>query len=115
MVCLYRATRLLYAEDRAIYQYEKPYSVLSFLNDGAITTNLKWQEGNEEKIYNIRGEEHKFTLDGQGFRFCRAPTNFDGWQSRQMVEEMYLPEVKEMLKQEVEAVDEVEIFDWRVS
>lgn len=73
------AARLVYAEDRAIYKHEKLYSILSYMNDGAITMNLRSEEGEEERIYNVRGEEQNFSLDGQGFCFCLAPTTFDGW------------------------------------
>jgi hypothetical protein len=55
------------------------------------------------------------TLDGNGFCFRNIPRKFNAWDSRQRVEEEYLPEVVELLKREVPGVDEVGIFDWRVS
>jgi hypothetical protein len=34
---------LVYLKDLALYQEEKPYVVLSFLNNSDVTTNLVWE------------------------------------------------------------------------
>lgn len=109
-----RAT-LMYAQDRPCFKHEKPYSVLSYLKDGATTTNLVWEHGEEEVFYNLRQSSEQVELDKHGFCFCVAPTEFADWGSRQRVEENYLPEVENILKREVSGADEVQIFDWRVS
>ncbi|KAG7287781.1 hypothetical protein NEMBOFW57_007296 [Staphylotrichum longicolle] len=110
--CVHRAT-LMYAQNRPLFQHEKPYSVLSYLKDGTVTSNLTWEHGEEEEMHDLRHAREEIGLDSHGFRYCIAPTKFAGWLSRKHVEEEYLPEVKELIIREVADVDEVQIFDWR--
>ncbi len=66
-------------------------------------------------MHNLRHTKEAVNIDSHGFCFRVAPTKFVGWSSRQQVEQQYLPEIKELLIREVSDVDEVQIFDWRVS
>lgn len=106
--------RLKYAKDLEIYQYEKPYSILTAFEDCDETTNLKWEEAEPEAITNVRGIEDTFTLDDHGFAYVKWPTLFQLWDNRRAVEEIYLPEIEALFKESVPGVDEVVVFDWRV-
>lgn len=111
-----RRAKLLYAKDLPLYQREKPYQILSHLPSlGNIAPSNLESEEVEEVVQDIRLAGRHFTLDDSGFCRAVAPTSFADWDSRQQVEEHYLPEVKALLKQLVDGADEVEIFDWRVS
>jgi hypothetical protein len=110
-----QSAQLWYAKDLEIYEKEKPYSVLSQFDDVELpSNNLKFESAEPETITDVRPNIDAFTLDNHGFAFLQAPTTTTQWKDRREVEENYLPEVKDLIKQEVEDVDEVEIFDWRV-
>jgi hypothetical protein len=109
-----RWARLQYAKNLEIYQYEKPYSILTAFEDCDETTNLEWEQAEPEVITNVRGIADRFTLDDHGFAYVKWPTLFHLWDSRQAVEEIYLPEVETLLKESIPGVDEVVVFDWRV-
>lgn len=79
------------------------------------TTNLVWESGKDEEImHNLRGSDESPEFDTHSFCFRVAPTHFKDWDSRRKVEEEYLPELEALIKREVDGVDEVQIFDWRV-
>ncbi|KAI9853914.1 MAG: hypothetical protein M1813_001629 [Trichoglossum hirsutum] len=105
--------RLSYTKDLAIHREEKPFLILSHLKDGCRISNLQSEKGDEEIMHNVRGTEKSFTLDEHGFCYRTRPPEFQDWDSPEGVETAYLAEVKRILKEEVEGVDHVEIFDWR--
>ncbi|RFU30825.1 hypothetical protein B7463_g5470, partial [Scytalidium lignicola] len=102
-----------YVKDLPLYNTEKPYIILTHLNENHSRSNLEWETAAPEVIRNIRGQEGSFKLDDYGFAYCQAPTQFSDWDSNEKVEAEYLPEVMRILKENVEGVDHVEIFDWR--
>ena len=77
-------------------------------------SNLEAEKGDEEIMHDVRGVEKSFTLDGNGFCYLTRPPEFRDWYSPEAIETVYLEEVKRILREEVEGVDHVEIFDWRV-
>lgn len=109
------STQFTYAQDLPLYREEWPFSVLSFTEEEQSKTNLSWELGSEEFVYDIRGKENEFTLDEHGFCYKSTPTTFDQGLSRDAIEQRYLPEVKSLLEGHCRNVRHVEIFDWRVS
>ncbi|KAI0021940.1 hypothetical protein F4780DRAFT_770020 [Xylariomycetidae sp. FL0641] len=107
-------TRLFYAKGLEKFKSEKPFVILSGFQDLTTPTNLEWEQGEAERIQDLRLIGKATELDSHGFQFRECPTRFDEWSSRQGVEEQYLPEVTELLRHEVDEVDEVKIFDWRM-
>lgn len=66
-------------------------------------------------IRDIRGREADFDLDNQGFMIRRVQgvpllERLD----TQTIEGLYLPFVERLIREEVEGVDRVHFFDWRV-
>ncbi|KAE8136797.1 hypothetical protein BDV38DRAFT_283735 [Aspergillus pseudotamarii] len=109
----YQLAQFSYIENRDCFQYEKPYQILSHIRDNQSKANLSWERPAKEKVINIRGNESNFGLDKHGFCFRTAPTTFKDWDVARQVETYHIPEVKRLIKEMVEGVDEVEVFDWR--
>lgn len=110
---------LLYLEWQDLYNREKPFQIFALVPEYALpnrsTTNLVFKEGNTEIIHDTRGMESQFTLDKQGFAFCRHTTQIKEFEQGEDVENIYLPEMEALIKREVEGVDQVYFFDWRVN
>jgi hypothetical protein len=69
------------------------------------------------KIRDVRGlKEPIKTIDEKGFVYRKHKTKVpvEGFLSRETVEKDYLPEVEELIKGELEGVDRLFFFDWRV-
>ena len=67
-----------------------------------------------EYIRDVRGEESLHSLDDHDFAFRAYPTSLRDFSVRGNIENIYLSEMEDPLKREVEGVDEVYFFDWRV-
>ncbi|KAF7587686.1 hypothetical protein BBP40_006872 [Aspergillus hancockii] len=120
--------KLTYLQWQSIYGHTRPYRIARF--------GRKKQKGDQEKLHNlifrqencaeiiqdIRGfkeEDIKFTLEANGFAYCKYPPSSpmkpqDFWNSEQ-VEKVFLPECEAILRNEIEGIDQVYIFDWKVS
>jgi hypothetical protein len=110
-------TSFTYAKNSKVFSHEKPYVVLTTLTETQNDSNLEWERGHPETITNIRGMESAYTLDTHGFQFLKsdlAGLESRDWRNRKEVEEVYLPEMKSFLEKNVEGVDEVVFFDWRL-
>ena len=99
------------------FNSEKPYQIVSEnipeLDDLA-RSNIAMGEGPEELIEDIRGRETTFDLDENGFKIVKYAFPVIDYQKNQDVEEIYKPEVEKLLKGNVEGVDKVVFFNWRV-
>jgi hypothetical protein len=104
----------MYTKDLPEYHTEKPYIVLTHMNETHSRTNMDWYHAAPEVMHDIRGSEKNFTLDTHGFGFLNSPTTFEQWNDNELTEKIYLPEVIQILKDNVEDVSHIEIFDWRV-
>lgn len=98
-----------------LYNSEKPFNI--FLDIPAEAkeqrrTNLIFEDITIP-IEDIRGEEHNFTLDNQGFMITRLP-KFTGTLDTETIQNQHLPAVEKLLKEKVEGAHRVFIFDWRV-
>ena len=111
-------TTLQYLKWQELYETEKPYQLFSAVTKQELpdrgATNLEWTEGEVETIHDARGIVSQFALDRHGFAFRKAPTDFRGFESTEQIESKYLPEVEDILRLEVEGVDQIHFFDWRI-
>lgn len=101
-----------------LYETEKPFQILIDLPEDAADkrhNNLafEWQE---QTFRNFRGQDFKsFNLDDHGFTFRKQHFNFDNYTDQGAVERDYFPQLEKFLRREVDGVDRVFFFDWRVS
>ena len=109
---------LNYLDWQDVYAKEKPFQLFSVIHNSGLaeerTTNLVFKEGQLEFICDVRGEESLYSLDEQGFAFRVYPTSLRDFSNRENIENVYLSEMEDLLKREVENVDKVYFFDWRV-
>lgn len=105
----------------SIYEIEKPFQIYSDVPPEAEDqrqTNLKFELApTAEIIQDVRGRESLFTLDSHGFQYTKHHSNVSESEFRDgtAVEDRYLPECELVLKQQLDGVDEILLFDWRVS
>lgn len=109
------SVHLGYAKNLPVYKHERPYSILSAVKENVNPNNLVWENGEEEIMHDARGYEKDFDLDTHGFCWRKYPSSLQSFDCSRSVEMIYLPEIKKMLEQELEGVDRVVFFDWRVS
>ncbi|KAK0638997.1 hypothetical protein B0T16DRAFT_497178 [Cercophora newfieldiana] len=103
-----------YAKWLPIYASEAPYQILSHLSGDYKKTNLEFGPAPvAETIHDIRGREAEFTADSHGFQVCRQETAVTDWTDKQTVETVYCSEMEQLLKRELDGVDEVVFYDWR--
>lgn len=98
-----------------LYNKEKPFNIFFDIPAGAKEqrkTNIVFEDI-EIPIEDIRGNEHSFTLDNQGFMTTRLP-RFTGSLDTETIQNEHLPAVERLLKEKVEGADRIFIFDWRV-
>ena len=109
---------LNYLEWQDSYAKEKPFQLFSVVPNSGLagerTTNLVFKEGQMEFIRDVRGEESLYSLDTKGFAFTVYPTCLPDFTIRENIENVYLSEMEELLKREVDSVDKIYFFDWRV-
>lgn len=122
-------TKLKYLQWQASYTHTRPYRIAQFgrkrKNDQKQKShNLVFAEGDDmEIIRDIRGAEGKgdptFTLDGNGFVYRKYPpplfTDPKEFAAPDHIQKVFLPQCEAMLKNEIEGVERVLIFDWKVS
>lgn len=109
---------LQYLKWQELYETEKPYQLFSTVTKQELpvrgATNLEWTKGDAEIIHDVRDILSQFTLDKNGFAFREAPTSFRAFESTEQIEKIYLPEIEDILRLEVEGVDQIHFFDWRI-
>ena len=109
---------LNYLDWQDVYAKEKPFQLFSVIPNSSLagerTTNLVFREGQVEFIRDVRGEESLYSLNDHSFAFRAYPTSLRDFSVRGNIENVYLSEMEDLLKREVEGVDEVYFFDWRV-
>jgi len=103
-----------------LYLTEKPFQFFEIDTDCKDQRNSNLQF--EEKfvaIENIRGHESSFELDRHGFIVRQFPKGASCLQasiiSKENVVSRYFPAVDQLLRDEVEGVDQTFLLDWRVS
>lgn len=110
--------RFEYIQWRDIYKTEKPYEIFIDLPPELKDTqrsNLIFKPQGTQKVEDARGRETEFNLDTHGFAWRKHETKVKDFKSREEVVNNYFPEMVALIRSEVEDVDRVYIFDWRVS
>ena len=100
-----------------LYEIEKPFQVFinipSHVKDRR-TTNLVFEDV-QVNIRDVRYLPNSFDLNQHGFTYIKHTTNVQCFTDRAAVEEQYLPEIEKLIRSNLEDVDRVHFFDWRVS
>jgi len=102
-----------------LYRTEKPFQIFMDIPpevQDQRSTNLSF-EPKQVPVQNIRGFEGKFELDKHGFivrslgngAACLSDRKLDV----KLIESKYFPAIEELLRKEVEGVDQVHLLDWR--
>lgn len=110
------ALRYLVWDD--LYHDEKPYQMFMEpkKNQPQIeTTNVSFEAAGPELIRDVCGHGHEFNLDDHGFAFVEHTTSVAEFTSSDIINNKYLPEIQALLRKEIDGVDRVVFFDWRVS
>lgn len=101
---------------QSLYDIEKPFQMFINIPPEASdqrTTNLVYEDV-ALPVKDVRNLKLQPTLDQNGFMYCQHHTEFKDFNSREAVDKAYLPEIEQLLRKEVEGVDCVFFFDWRV-
>lgn len=107
---------LKFLDWQELYNTEKPFQIFINIPEDAEdkrNSNLVFEDI-DLPIQDIRTSKNKFSLDDNGFQFIKHSSSLTNFQSRESVEKIYLPEVEALLRKEVQGVDKVFFFDWRV-
>lgn len=101
-----------------VYEKEKPFTILIDVPKGGDredrrNNNIRFEE-KSQSFSNVRGREQEFDLDDHGFVYRRRHFDFDNYTDQASVENTFLSEVEEFLRAEMDGVDQVHFFDWRV-
>ncbi|MCJ1246226.1 hypothetical protein MMC30_003432 [Trapelia coarctata] len=108
---------LTYLEWQELYEHEKPFQIFSAVPESAEdqrTDNLVFKNGEPETMHDIRGNESRFTLNQNGFAICRHVTKMVDFSDEEAIKTIYLPEIEAMIKDKVDGVDQVHVFDYRI-
>ncbi|KAF2719398.1 hypothetical protein K431DRAFT_286843 [Polychaeton citri CBS 116435] len=105
---------LQYLVDDPIYDSVKPVQITPNFADDERRTNVRLCAGDPENLNDVRGREKEFSLDANGFKFVKAPTSFKDWSSQPKIGQVYLKEMEDLLKREVEGCDEIIFYDARI-
>jgi hypothetical protein len=98
-----------------IHGSEKPYEMrLKSPPANIPETNMESTLGPEEIMHNMREHDlENFSLDDHGFTHRDYPLNIPNW-NKYSIEEVYLPAICDLLRQEFGGDAEIKVFDWRV-
>ena len=107
---------LQFLEWQKLYEIEKPFQI--FINvpkdaEDPRDTNLVFNSV-DVKVHDVRGHLNKYTLDDHGFMYRQHSTVVADFTDRNDVVNNYLPEVEALLRRELDDVDRIFFFDWRV-
>ena len=110
------AITLQFLQWQDLYKTEKPFQIFINVPKDAKdprNTNLLFESVNV-KVLDVRGQSGKYTLDDHGFIYRQHTTSISSFTDRKSVVDNYLPEVEALLRKEIDGVDRVFFFDWRV-
>ena len=108
---------LRFLDWQELYYKEKPFQIFIDIPEDAVdqrSSNLVFKNV-EVPLRDVRTIPDRFSLDSNGFVFRKHKTNISDFADRETVETAYLPEVENILREEMEGVDRIFVFDWRVS
>ena len=107
---------LKFLQWQKLYDVEKPFQI--FINipkdaEDPRDTNLVF-ETVDLKVQDVRNLRVEFSLEANGFVYRQHVTEVTDFTDRAVVERHYLPEIETLLRRELDGVDRVFFFDWRV-
>lgn len=100
------------------FQKGVPVKVLLNGTAGAESKDLLvYKTGPPETVVDVRGREEQYSLDSHGFRYLKHCSQYSVSELHnvQIVQRHYLAECEAILKDCLDGVDRVHLFDWRVS
>lgn len=109
--------RFLYLQWDDKFKYVKPYQAFLPLPEGVsaeLQQNIEFSEGQAEVVGDLRKSKESFTLDKHGFQVCKFNHSLPQAPNASLMEEVYLPQVLELLKREVPETERSKVFDWRM-
>jgi len=106
--------RLNYFQWKPLFEKVKRYELLINVPKDYPVTNFEIAPEAEEVIQDIRGDEASFSLNHNGFA-VRPHNSKVARFNKSNVENTYLKEIEDLLKNEVDDVSEIFFFNWRVS
>ncbi|KAK0721788.1 hypothetical protein B0T26DRAFT_644479, partial [Lasiosphaeria miniovina] len=65
-------------------------------------------------LHDLRNEEVSCTLDEHGFKFIRHGQTFEEFGNGELIEKEYIPQVENVILDNVPGAERVFVFDWRV-
>jgi len=100
-----------------LFKHEKPFNIFINLPKNAEDTRTNNLEFDviDTTFHNIRGQESDFSLDDHGFQFIKYTHDFEDFENRNAVETVYLPQVEQMVRENIPDAEEIALFEWRVS
>ena len=78
------------------------------------TRNSPTKPGPFETIQDVREAHEEFDLELHGFRYVKAPTDFNNWDSGLEIRNVLIPEVEVLLRQELRGCDEIHVVGIKV-
>jgi hypothetical protein len=109
--------RILYLDWQDLYNDERPFQIFSVIPKDAENQkadNLVFTEGELETMHDMRGKESEYTLDRNGFFIRHHTSKMMDFSNEDAIKETYIPEIEALLKAELEGIDQVHVFDYRV-
>lgn len=113
---MFETGSLQFVKWQDLYLEEKPFMLfIDPPKDGKDnrTTNIVY-ESRQVQFQDLRGREHLYDLDEHGFAYVHHQTDFQDYENLAAVETEYFAACSEILKNNLEGVDDIFIFDWRV-
>ncbi|KAL9598501.1 MAG: hypothetical protein Q9219_004474 [cf. Caloplaca sp. 3 TL-2023] len=107
---------LSFLDWQELYESEKPFQIFIDIPEDAEDqrdTNLVFKPASV-LVQDVRGHVANFSLDTHGFIYREHTAKTTDFTNRESVERTYLPEIEDLLKREVEGVDRIFFFDWRL-
>lgn len=101
---------------QALYEFEKPFQI--FINIPAHvkdqrTTNLVYEDVQVD-VNDVRTYPTSFDLNREGFTYLKHRTKLQSFTQRATIEDQYLPEIEGLIRSNVENIDRIHFFDWRL-
>ncbi|KAK7393856.1 hypothetical protein QQX98_013360 [Neonectria punicea] len=107
---------LKYLQWQDLYERERPFQLFIDLPPDAEdrrVSNLVFEK-HHVPIVDIRSRYNQFSLDTHGFMIRKHQTAMKDFTDREAVESIYLPEVEEILRSNLDGVDGCFVFNWRL-
>ncbi|KAI4864625.1 hypothetical protein F4820DRAFT_422926 [Hypoxylon rubiginosum] len=112
-----QVTKFPYLKWQQLYEHEKPFKLFVDLPAHVKhqrRTNLVFEPHEDEIVHDVRDCTTKFRLDVHGFQFAKHTTNIQDFSDASGSMKVYFQEVEDLIKANVNGVERVHVFDWRL-